>query len=99
MFAFLLVLVLSIALVYFGVSVSYRVYKSGAISSRRMRSARRFRPLPVGPSIDEDMEFESFQAATDDVTSRYARNGLLAMVIGAVVLATLVITVLSAMIH
>jgi hypothetical protein len=99
MLAFLIMLVLSIALIYFGVSLSYRLYRSGAIKSRYARPARRFHPVPIGPAIDEDTEFASFQAASDDVTSRYIRNGLFVTVFSILIIAALLITFLSAAIH
>lgn len=99
MLAFLLILVLGCLLIYFGVSVSYRLYHSGAIERRSIRRARRFRPLPAGPAIDEDTDYATFREASDDVTTRYARNGFIIMLISVVTIVVILITALNTLIH
>jgi hypothetical protein len=99
MLAFLLLLVLGCALIYAGVSVSYRLYSSGAIERRKARRARRFRPLPAGPTVDEDTDYATFREESDDVTTRYARNGIIIMVLSVLAIAAILISILNAAIH
>ncbi len=99
MLAFLLMLVLGCLLIYLGVSVSYRLYHSGAIERRIARRARRFRPLPVGPAIEEDTDYATFREASDDVTTRYARNGFVIALISIITIAVILVSILNTFIH
>jgi hypothetical protein len=99
MLAFLLILGLGCALIYAGVRISYRLYSSGAIERRKARRARKFHPLPAGPTIDEDTDYVAFQEAADDVTTRYARNGIIIMVLSVLAIAAILISILNTFIH